>query len=129
MDVNMKSISNDKIESTEELKFKVECYNRKLYRIVIIGCLSQFIGFCLYSYFNSYAFVFVAIPLYIIAMISLVLFYLLSNESKPLKIKFYKISKREEKMLKADGWEYFFFLALIYLYNITSIFKIIFSWG
>lgn len=96
-------------ESIEELEHKVKYYNRKLYRIVMIGCLSQLIGFCLYSYLNNYVLVFMAIPLFIIAMISLVLFYFLSNKSIPLKIELYKISKREEKMLKADSWEYFVF--------------------
>ncbi len=62
-------MKNNKDESIEELQRKVKYYNRKLYRIVITGCLSQIIGFCLYLYFNNYTFVFIAIPLFIIAMI------------------------------------------------------------
>ncbi|EAX2847833.1 hypothetical protein E7Y30_01685 [Salmonella enterica subsp. enterica serovar Newport] len=119
-------------ESIEELERKVKYYNRKLYRIVIIGCLSQLIGFCLYSYLNNYALVFIAIPLFIIAMISLVLFFFLSNEFMPAKIKYNNIvnkhdpiSENDQKIMKIQDWRFVSFFGALALYNISAICNII----
>lgn len=125
-------MKNNKDESIEELQRKVKYYNRKLYRIVIIGCLSQIIGFCLYSYFNNYKFVFIAIPLFIIAMISLVLFLFLSNESMPAKIKYNNIfnkhdpiNENDQKIMKIQDWRFISFFGALALYNINAICNII----
>lgn len=125
-------MKNNKDESIGELQRKVKYYNRKLYRIVIIGCLSQIIGFCLYSYFNNYKFIFIAIPLFIIAMISLVLFFFLSNESMPAKIKYNNIvnkhdpiNENDQKIMKIQDWRFISFFGALALYNINAICNII----
>lgn len=121
-------------ESIEELQRKVKYYNRKLYRIVIIGFLSQLIGFCLYSYLNNYALVFMAIPLFIIAIISCGRFFFLSNEALPIKIKlinltdkFNHISKKDYRLMMIQNWEYIAFFGAVGLYNVNAIFQIIFK--
>ncbi|EBS1343711.1 hypothetical protein ABMB60_004408 [Salmonella enterica] len=121
-------------ESIEELQRKVKYYNQKLYRVVIIGCLSQSIGFCLYSYFNNYALVFMAIPLFIIAMISCGRFFFLSNEALPIKIKlinladkFNYISKKDYRLMMIRNWEYIALFGTVGLYNANAIFHIIFK--
>lgn len=123
-------------ESIEELQRKVKCYNRKLYRIIIIWGISQLTGFCLYSYFNKYPFVFIAIPLFIISMVTSVRFFFLSNEAMPAKIKYNNItdkynpiSKNDQKIMKIQSWEYIAFFGAIFLYNTNAIFNIIYSIG
>ncbi|ECG3604789.1 hypothetical protein EW964_06720 [Salmonella enterica subsp. enterica serovar Napoli] len=123
-------------ESIEELELKVKYYNRKLYRIVIIGCLSQLIAFCLYSYFNDYKLVFIVIPLFIIAIISLVLFFFLRNEAMPVKIKHHNvankydpISEDDYKIMKIQDWMFISFFGMLVLYNVNAVFYIILLMG
>ncbi|WP_370612016.1 hypothetical protein [Citrobacter meridianamericanus] len=129
-------MENNEDESIEELQRKVNYYNQKLYRLIIIGCLSQLIGFYLYSYYNSYPFILIAIPSFMIAMISLVRFYFLSNEALPVKIKhnniiskYNHISENDQKIIKIQNWECIAIVGVIILYNSTAIFNIISSRG
>lgn len=88
--------------------------------------VSQIAGYVLYEHCDIYYLNLLAIPLFIVAIISVLYVIYLDSWLDPIKRERLNLSKKETSSLRVAGWECNVTAVIIIIYDVVAMLKIIF---